>query len=173
MCVVTKKDKATLRTLAKKQMEYANIPANEEKKRLWYLHNDLQINRPRVTIEEWTFAHEIARPLACETEKGREFEQQLMQNIIAYEDICDDRAIPDFFSVKRPAWFLPFGVEAKKKELKGSIAYETEHIIQTLKAAQGCQLEFSLRDIYSLGGEKGRAKHVMQLIRHLIEKHWR
>jgi len=47
-----------------------------------------------------------------------------------------------------------------------------EHIVKTLKAAKGCKLEFSLRDIYSLGGEKTRANRVVRLIRDMIERHW-
>jgi len=46
------------------------------------------------------------------------------------------------------------------------------HIKNTLRAAQGCHLEFSFRDVYSLQGEKGRANMVYKLVKHLIEKHW-
>ena len=47
-----------------------------------------------------------------------------------------------------------------------------EHIVATLKAARGCRLEFSLRDVYSLGGDKGRGKRVVRLIQNLIDQHW-
>ena len=129
---MNQKDKAILRELAKKQREYANTPENKERERQWYLHNDLKGDRPLVTIEEWTFGHELARPLACETELAREFEQQLLNNIIGREDLDDDRATPDFFSVRRDAWFLPFNLEPKRIGLEGSMAYEYEPVVYYL-----------------------------------------
>jgi len=132
MNTISQKDKAILKELAKIQIEYAKTPKNEERKHQWFLHNDLKDSRPLVTIEEGTFEHELARSLACETEKGREFELQLMRNIVAFEDIDDDRAMPDFFSIRRPAWFLPFGVKSEKKHVKNSIAFEYDLIIHDL-----------------------------------------
>jgi len=47
-----------------------------------------------------------------------------------------------------------------------------EHITKTIKAARGCHLEFSIRDVYSLQGEKGRAKQAYRIIKDLIERHY-
>ena len=54
--LVTEKERAYLRELAKRQREYANLPENKEKERLWYLHNRLQGERPMVVMEDYTAA---------------------------------------------------------------------------------------------------------------------
>lgn len=130
---ITGKDKAILQDLAKKQMEYANTEKNKTLEKEWYLHNDLQGSRPMVTIEEGTFFHEVARPLVCETEKGRAFEEQIVRNLISREDIDDDRATPDYFAVWRYAWFTPFGVDIEVKHAADSIGYEFVHPIRDLE----------------------------------------
>jgi len=44
--------------------------------------------------------------------------------------------------------------------------------VHTLKAASGCALEFSFRDIYSLCGERERAKIAVEIVRKAINEHW-
>ena len=132
MNTITQKDKEILRELAKKQMEYANTPENQRRNDFWYRHNDLQGERPLVTIEERFFMQDLARPLSCETEKGRAFESQIVQNIIVREDIDDDRATPDFFSVLHTCWFQPFGYDIEKKSPEGSIGYQFAHPVKDL-----------------------------------------
>lgn len=48
-----------------------------------------------------------------------------------------------------------------------------EHILKTIRCARGCKLEFSFRDIYSLEGNTGKPQRAVQIVRELIEKHWR
>jgi len=134
MGTISYKDKAILQDLAKQQMEYAKTPKNIEREKRWQLHNDLQGIGPLVTIEEGTFFHEVARPLTCETEIGRAFESQIINAIIGREDMDDDRATPDYFSVARPSWFTPFGVDVHARGAKGSIGYEFIHPIRDLEA---------------------------------------
>ena len=130
---MTPKDKSILRDLAKKQMECASSPENKKREDEWYKHNDLKGSRPLVTVDEWTFGHELARPLSCETEMGRDFESRLMDEIIAREDIDDDRSTPDFFPVKEKSWFTPFGMESKRIKVDDGIAYEYEHKVLDLE----------------------------------------
>jgi hypothetical protein len=47
-----------------------------------------------------------------------------------------------------------------------------EHIQKTLKAAQGCQLEFTQRDVYTIHNDEEKAKRYIQIIRDEIEKSW-
>ena len=121
-------------------MEYATTPENKKREQEWYNHNDLNGSRPMVTIEEWTFFHEVKRKLTCETEKGREFENKIVSHLIGREDMDDDRATPGFFSLTRPSWFLPFGVEVKVRNANNSIGYEFLHTISDLE-----------RDFHKLG----------------------
>jgi hypothetical protein len=48
----------------------------------------------------------------------------------------------------------------------------SSHILQTIKAARGCKLEFSQRDVYTLGGDINKPRRAVQIIRELIETHW-
>ena len=49
----------------------------------------------------------------------------------------------------------------------------TRHICHTLECARGCRLEFSFRDIYTLEGNRDKPRRAVQLIRELIERHWK
>lgn len=56
-------DRQRLRELARRQMENAMKPSNQEKIKMWYKHNELQGERPMVHLEMWTFAQEIIPPM--------------------------------------------------------------------------------------------------------------
>ena len=49
----------------------------------------------------------------------------------------------------------------------------TRHICHTLECARGCRLEFSFRDVYTLEGNRDKPRRAVQLIRELIERHWK
>ena len=133
MSTISNKDRAILQDLAKRQMEYAKTPENIEREKQWLLHNDLKRERPMVTIEEGTFFHEVARPLSCETEIGRAFESQIVNELIGREDIDDDRATPDYFAVGRPSWFTPFGINVEVRRAEDSVGYEFMYPIRDLE----------------------------------------
>ncbi|KKK90647.1 hypothetical protein LCGC14_2720920, partial [marine sediment metagenome] len=46
-----------------------------------------------------------------------------------------------------------------------------EHITRTLTAARGCHVQFVYRDVYTLCGERDRARKAVQVIRDMIDKH--
>lgn len=48
----------------------------------------------------------------------------------------------------------------------------SEHIKKTLLCARGCKLEFSFRDVYTLGGQTDKPKRAVEIVRNLIEKYW-
>lgn len=48
----------------------------------------------------------------------------------------------------------------------------SEHIKKTLTCAKGCKLEFSFRDIYTLGGRADKPRRAVEILRNLIEKYW-
>ena len=129
---ITAKDIGILRDLAKRQMEYAMTPENQRRNDAWYKHNDLQGEKPLVTIEEQTFMQELSRPLSCESKKGQHFEGQILLNIICREDIDDDRATPDYFAVSDNCWFLPFGCEIDVNRMSDSIGFSFVHPVSDL-----------------------------------------
>lgn len=47
-----------------------------------------------------------------------------------------------------------------------------KHILDTMTAAKNCKLEFSYRDVYTLGGDKNKPREAVALIRRLIDQHW-
>jgi len=120
---ISQKEKNYLRDLAKKQLQYANTPENKQRESHWYAHNDLKTTTPIVTIEEWTFFQEVARPLQCESEEGRQIEAQIINQLIGREDIDDDRVTPDFFGVSLQTWFTPFGLNPVAENKGNDLAY--------------------------------------------------
>lgn len=46
------------------------------------------------------------------------------------------------------------------------------HIRETLEAARGCRLEISQRDVYTIGGDIGKVKRYIAIIRQEIESRW-
>lgn len=47
------------------------------------------------------------------------------------------------------------------------------HILKTLTSAMGCKLEFSFRDVYTLGGETDKPRKAVKIVREMIEKYWK
>lgn len=48
-----------------------------------------------------------------------------------------------------------------------------EHFTKTLRAAQGCHLEITQRDVYSISNNPQKARRYVQLIRECIDTHWK
>ena len=47
-----------------------------------------------------------------------------------------------------------------------------EHIEHTLRAARGCTLEITQRDVYTIHGDIPKARRFIEIIRDCIERHW-
>ena len=95
--MISVKERQYLRELAKQQKELSEKPVMQERKRLWYLHNSLQGERPMVVMEEGTFLREIMPPLKCENEDARRMESQLMEAMLPEMLFQDDKVIfPEF-----------------------------------------------------------------------------
>jgi len=47
-----------------------------------------------------------------------------------------------------------------------------QHIVKTLKAAKGCTLEFSFRDVYKLNGNLNKPRRAVEIVREEIENIW-
>jgi len=97
---ITEKERLYLRDLAKKQLEYAKMPKNIKREKLWYDHNQLHGEKPPVIIETGPFVREMFPPLVCETKTGKDIEFKLLKQIINYELVDDDKVIPDYFRIQ-------------------------------------------------------------------------
>jgi hypothetical protein len=99
------KDKTLLRDLAARQAEYAALPVMAERRDQWLALNDGGDNvRPPIVIETWTFARDFMPEslLRCESQLGRNLEQQLLYPIRNHELLDDDKVCPDTFDI---GWF--------------------------------------------------------------------
>lgn len=48
-----------------------------------------------------------------------------------------------------------------------------KHIMKTIKSAQGCKLEFSFRDVYTVEGDIYKPGRAIKVVRELLEKYWK
>ncbi|MBC8234459.1 hypothetical protein H8E77_33335 [bacterium] len=87
-----KKERATVRTLAKRVAEIASLPIQKERTRLWTACNDLKPDRPMVlaTQQPMSELEKTWIKLECEDEKLRGYERQLRHVIMRHEHIPDD-----------------------------------------------------------------------------------
>lgn len=130
---ITEREKAYLRELAKKQLEYASLPEMKEKEELWYAHNALQGKRPMVVMEEETFLGEIIPPLKCSSEMGKWMEGKLLQTIAAYEVTGDDKVVPDYFTVYEEIEVRPYNLDLKRRYASDGIGYHIEPAFENVE----------------------------------------
>ncbi len=123
--MIKNSDKQRLRDLTKLQLEYANLDIMETRKKMWLNHNDLKGNDVPITMEWWTFAPELNRELKCESAFAREIENNLINQIISYEDIDDDRVIPCYYTVGNSTFFKPYNLDIirEKSSVSDSAAF--------------------------------------------------
>ncbi len=86
------KEKSVIRELAKRLAELANQPIMEERRKLWYAHNDLKTDQPVIDCSPEGAWREAIPPetLVCEDEILREIEWTLRARIFRAEQINDD-----------------------------------------------------------------------------------
>ncbi|GHV11794.1 hypothetical protein FACS1894219_03540 [Clostridia bacterium] len=137
---ISAKDRERVRTLATRQAEIAFSPANLEKERLWYAHNDYVTREPVVTIEQWTFQREFAHLIKpeCESDFARGIENGILWNFIAREYIGDDRVMPREYCVGTGGWIKPFDIDVKRERSIGdTFAFKIDYAIKDLEADYG------------------------------------
>ncbi|MFC1504183.1 hypothetical protein ACFL6D_02065 [Spirochaetota bacterium] len=130
-------EKKYLRELAKKYMEYANLPVMEERKRLWYKHNALKGERPLVLIDYNGFENELIEKPICKNPFTTEIERALSLAILKKELIDDDTVISPFYTVNLEIDKMDFGLDFQIEEgidAEGrKFGYKIEHPIKDLK----------------------------------------
>ena len=135
--LITNKDKRYLRELAKKYVEYSELPVMEERTSLWHAHNRMMSNKPVVIMENLTFNGDFLPELKCSTESGQFIESILLEQILNFELINDDKVIPHYLPIELQIDFQAFSHGFKHKYSKDSegreIGYESSHLISDLK----------------------------------------
>lgn len=134
---MTRQEKEYLRELARRQKELANLSVMEERKKLWYLHNELKGLRPMIVMEEETFLDEILPELKCVDLDARRMERQLLKTILPEQIFQDDKVVTDEFLIDVQVENRLFNVEMKKKFASDGIGYHIEPIIESLEEDMG------------------------------------
>ena len=102
---MTTKDKKRLRRLAGKYAELAHGPVMAARREKWRRHNQLLERTVPFHIEDnGSYFADLTPPLQCEDKQARGLEGRLLHALTAYEQIDDDRLIPDRFVVD---WATP------------------------------------------------------------------
>jgi hypothetical protein len=99
--VIVEKDRRILRSLASKMAELAGRPNEEDKKELWYAHNDLIHTRPLVFCDPEGGWDEIipADSLKCNGDLAQRWEKYLRKEIFWGEIMKDDKVIEPYFII--------------------------------------------------------------------------
>lgn len=135
------KDRTHLRELARKKAGYAALPIMEERRQLWYAHNDRRDGGPRAPfiVETWTFDDDFMPEdiYTCTTPDGRAIEKQLLREIRNHELIDDDKVIEPTFDI---GWFLDineFGVTIERERAADAggrqLGFRIDHAIKDLE----------------------------------------
>lgn len=135
--IITQDERNYLRELAKKYLEYANLPIMEERKKLWYDHNSLKGYRPVIVMETGTFIDDFLAAPKCESRAAKEIEYNLVNEIRNFELINDDKVIPPYYTVYWNIGIKRYGLEIKRDYVSDSrgkkLGYADQHPIKDLK----------------------------------------
>lgn len=113
---ISTKDREILRSLAAHVAELAARPVEEEKKKLWYCHNDLKPTRPVIFCDPENGWNEIITNtmIQCEGELAQDWEMKLRKEIFWGESMGDDRVITPYFDVPYIAMESDWGMHENK-----------------------------------------------------------
>lgn len=134
---VTAQERQYLRDLARRYVEYASLPVQEERRRLWFAHNAFEPTPPPVVMELWTFWDDIAPPVRCTSPFAKGVERWLVEWITNHEIVGDDKVIPPFYPSGWQAGFTIFGIDITReyeKDCRGKdCGFKTHHPFATAR----------------------------------------
>jgi len=127
---MTKTEREYLRELAKRQLEIANLPAMEARRKKWYKLNDGETAEPLVSVEFNGLPEQFFPAAVCESPPARELESRL-NALLRYYELDDDRVIPAYYSIPVMNGFIPFGITVGyTTRFKHSMGYAFDHPIK-------------------------------------------
>ena len=96
-------ERQVIRELAKQFREQAELPVMEERRKLWFEHNDLKTTKPVIAVFPENAWHEIikAEDLECEDELARKMEWLLRARLFRSRVIQDDVPAEKIWEVKK------------------------------------------------------------------------
>ena len=118
---ITEKDRARLRALAVKQLEYANSERNAQIMKQWEALGAGRRENPTVRLLYSNFTNEVVTPrLECEGETARKLEAQFLSTLVGRELFDDDTPIAPTFDISWATWCKPFGTSHRITYAPGS-----------------------------------------------------
>lgn len=109
---ISEKDRARLRELACKQLEYAHSARNGEILKQWEALGQGRRENPTVRLLFSNFPNEVVYPrMQCEGEAARRIEAHLLSTLVGRELFDDDTPIAPTYDLSWATWAKPFGVD--------------------------------------------------------------
>jgi hypothetical protein len=98
---ITRAERDVLRDLAGRVARLAARPVEQDKRKLWTLHNDLQKTRPMIFCDPERGWREIITPdqMQCAHALARSWERRLREEVFCGERMNDDRVIEPWFNL--------------------------------------------------------------------------
>ena len=121
-------ERSTIRDLAKRLAELASLPEAEEKRKLWYAHDDLKTDEPVIDCSPEGAWREAVKPeeLVCEDDELREIEYVLRMRIYRAEVIKDDVPAERRWDCRKIITDTGWGFDGKRS--KDAFTNESVHI---------------------------------------------
>ena len=111
---ICEKDRQRLRSLARKQLEYAHSPRNAVIWKQWEALAAGRREAPTVRLLFSNFPDEVIEPrLECEGEDARRLEASLLHTLVGRELFDDDTPIAPTHDIAYKSWVDPFGLQPK------------------------------------------------------------
>lgn len=134
---ITQEERNYLRELAKKQLEIANLPIMEKRRKQWFDLNTGKPAIPPVVIETWTFNQDFMpyeKIMKTQSPAAVNMEWQLLCNIRNHELLDDDKVIPPCFRISWQIDVKKYGIDLEVIHANDpGIAYQYKHPIKDLK----------------------------------------
>lgn len=137
MTDISTKDRAILRALAAKQLEYASSPRNYDILKQWQALAEGRREAPTVRLLFSNFTHEVITPrMCCEGEEARRIESALLWTLAGRELFDDDTPISTSFNITWDTYVEPFGIKPhlSRPNIKNPQGYHIDPIIDDLEA---------------------------------------
>jgi len=135
--MILPEERKILRELALKQAEYAALPEQKEKEKLWYRHNALQSERPVVVVEMGSFEKELLPRARCTSPLAAHMEHLMNRQIVSYERIGDDKVVPSVLNIDMQIFHRAFDMDFRrivpKEKSETMQGFQFDHPIRNLE----------------------------------------
>ncbi len=135
METLTAKDRQIIRSIASRQLEYANSIQNKQIVKRFRSLAKGEKDTPTVRLLFSNFPHEVIEPrLQCESPKARALEACLLGGLVGRELFNDDTPIPPYHTISLNTYVNPFGISPtiEHSKTKNSNAFHIEPVITDL-----------------------------------------